>query len=140
MLNGIWLAFLGVLAVPSLILSKRPDAKDLLAKLAPYQGWIGVISALWGMWSIISCVLNLRWLSVVPIFWLTWLANSVLLVCLGLILGIGTFKTFIKDPTAQGRLDEILAKLAPHQGQLGIAAVVLGIWMIVSSLLWRFAM
>src|SRR5262245_38903317 len=137
MLNGIWLALLGVLAVPSLILSKRPDAADLLAKLAPYQGWIGVVSAIWGIWGIITSVLNVGWLSLVPVFWVTWLANSVLLVCLGLILGVGTFKTFIKDPAAQDRMDDTLARLAPHQGLLGIAAIVVGIWMIVSSLLWR---
>jgi hypothetical protein len=137
MLNGIWLALLGVLAVPSLILSKRPDAAEVLAKIAPYQGWIGVVSAIWGVWGIISSLLHVSWMSLAPIFWLTWLANSVLLACLGLILGIGTFKTFIKDPAAQSRMDETLARMAPHQGRLGIAAIVLGIWMIASSLLWR---
>ena len=32
MFSGIWLVLLGVLAVPSLIIAKRPDAKDMLAK------------------------------------------------------------------------------------------------------------
>jgi hypothetical protein len=137
MVNGIWLALLGVLAVPSLLLSKRPDAKEMLAKLAPYQGWMGAISALWGVWGIISCVLHLSWLTSWPISWITWLANSVLLFALGLILGIGTLKTFIKDPTAQAKMDETLARMAPHQGRLGLAGVVVGIWMIISSILWR---
>lgn len=137
MINGIWLALLGCLAVPSLVLAKRPDAKEALAKLAPYQGWMGAVSCLWGIWGIISAVLNLGWLTAAPIFWITWLADSVLLAGLGLILGIGTMKTFIKDPTAQAKMDETLAKLAPHQGRLGLAGIGVGVWMIVASFLFH---
>ena len=137
MINGIWLAVLGCLAVPSLVLAKRPDAKEILGKIAPYQGWMGAISCLWGIWGIISAVLNIGWLTSAPIFWVTWLADSVLLAGLGLILGIGTMKTFVKDPTAQAKLDETLAKLAPHQGRLGLAGIGVGIWMVVASILFH---
>jgi hypothetical protein len=139
MINGIWLALLGVLAVPSLILAKRPDAKEMLAKIQPFQGWMGAISCLWGIWGIISAVLNLSWLAHWPIYWATWLADSVLLAALGLILGIGTMKTFIKNPQAQAKMDETLAKLAPHQGRLGLVAVCVGIWMVVCSILFHGA-
>ncbi len=137
MINGLWLAVLGCLAVPSLILAKRPDAKEVLGKIAPYQGWMGAVSAIWGIWGIISSVLNLGWLTTWPIWWISNLASSVLLGALGLILGIGTLKTFIKDPTAQAKMDQTLAKLAPHQGRLGIAGIALGIWTVVSSILFH---
>ncbi len=137
MVNGIWLALLGILAVPSLLLSKRPDAKEMLAKIQPFQGWMGAISALWGVWGIIQAVLHIGWLTSWPIFWATWLADSVLLAALGLILGIGTLKTFIKDPTAQAKMDQTLAKLAPHQGRLGLVAVCVGVWMVVSTFLFH---
>ena len=78
-----------------------------------------------------------RKLTAAPIFWVTWLADSVLLAALGLILGIGTMKTFVKDPTAQAKLDETLAKLAPHQGRLGLAGIGVGVWMIVASILFH---
>ncbi|MBL8949951.1 MAG: hypothetical protein JNK82_04185 [Myxococcaceae bacterium] len=136
MVNGIWLALLGVLAVPSLIIAKKPNAKELIAKLTPYQGWIGAISCLWGVWGIISAVLNLGWLTAAPIYWITWLADSVLQFALGLILGIGTLKTFIKNPQAQTKMDETLAKLQPKQGVLGLAAIGVGVWMIVASILF----
>ena len=137
MINGIWLAVLGVLAVPSLVLAKRPDAAKVLGKLAPYQGWMGAVSALWGVWGIISAVLNIGWISTWPIYWATWLADSVVLAGLGLILGIGVLKTFIKQPQAQAKLDQTLAKIAPHQGRLGIAGVGLGAWMVVASILFH---
>jgi hypothetical protein len=37
--TGLWLALLGILAAPNLIISKKPEAKEIIAKLAPYQGW-----------------------------------------------------------------------------------------------------
>ena len=137
MLNGIWLALLGVLAVPSLILARRPDAKEALATLAPYQGWMGVVSAFWGIWGVITAVLNIGWLTSYPIFWVTLLGNSLLLAALGFILGIGVMKTFIKDVAAQTKMDETLAKIAPHQGRLGIAAVAMGAWMVVASIMFH---
>lgn len=137
MVNGIWLALLGALAVPSLILARRPDAKQLLGKLAPYQGWMGAVSAIWGVWGIISSVLNIGWLTTYPIYWATFLADSVLLTGLGLILGIGVLKTFIKNPGAQQKLDQTLAKVAPHQGRLGIAGIAVGVWMVVAGFLFN---
>lgn len=137
MINGIWLALLGALAVPSLILAKRPDAREVLGKLAPYQGWMGAISALYGVWGIITSVLNIGWLTSYPIYWATFLADSVLLAGLGLILGIGVLKSFIKAPNAQAKLDQTLAKVAPHQGRLGIAGIGVGIWMVVAGILFH---
>ena len=137
MVYGIWLIVLGVVAVPSLIIAKRPDAKELIAKLTPYQGWIGAVSCLWGVWGIISAVLNIGWLSTWPIWWVSWLAGSILQAALGLILGIGTMKTFIKNPQAQLKMDETLAKLSPKQGMLGVAAIGVGIWVTLASILFN---
>jgi hypothetical protein len=134
--NGLWLIVLGVLGAASLIVARRPDASQAIAKLAPYQGWIGAVSAIWGLWGVISSVLNIGWMTTYPIYWFTYLADSVLLFCLGLLLGIGVLKTFIKDPTAQAKMDQTIAKLAPYQGTLGLAAIGVGIWMILASVLF----
>jgi len=136
MFNGIWLAVLGILGASSLIIARRPDAAQMIAKLAPYQGWIGAVSALWGVWGVISCVLNMAWMTSFPIYWFTWLADSVLQAALGLLLGVGVLKTFIKDPTASAKMDQTIAKLSPFQGTLGLAAIGLGIWMVVASVLF----
>jgi hypothetical protein len=136
MINGIWLVVLGILGAASLIVARRPDAKDAIAKLAPYQGWIGAISALWGVWGIISSVLNIAWLAAAPIYWVTFLADAVLLFGLGLLLGVGVLKTFIKEPTAVAKMDETITKLAPYQGTMGLVAIGLGLWMVVASFIW----
>lgn len=128
MFYGIWLFILGALAIPNLILAKKPELKPTLDKLTPYQGWIGVVSAFWGLWGIIGGgILGIGLLATHKIWWITYLATSVVTLCLGLLLGVGTMKTFIKDPAQQAKLDETVLKIAPYQGTLGIAALVLGV-------------
>lgn len=134
---GIWLAVLGILGAANLIIAKKPDARELIAKLAPYQGWIGAVSAIGGLWGVISSILHLGWLSLAPIYWITLLASALVQLALGLLLGIGVLKTFIKQPQAVAKMDETVAKLAPYQGKLGLVAIGIGVWMIISSILWR---
>ena len=134
---SIWLILLGVLGASSLIIAKRPDAKDAIAKIAPYQGWIGAISVLWGIFSLLQCILNMgaffaaHWI----VTWVAWVGVSLLLMGLGLLLGVGVLKTFIKDATAQKKMDETIARLAPYQGNMGIAAIGLGLAMFVLGFL-----
>src|SRR5262245_5852860 len=84
LVTGAALIALGVLAAASSIVAKRPDAQAYIDKLLPYQGWLGFIACLWGIWIIISAVLNLNWFSYVPIWWLTYAATGVLIAALGL--------------------------------------------------------
>lgn len=136
LIGGIWLVVLGVLGASNLIIARKPDAKELIGKLAPYQGWIGAVSALWGVWMIISSILNLGWLSSFPIYWATYLVDGLLQAALGLLLGIGVLKSFVKQPTAVEKMDALVARLAPKQGLLGLIAIGFGIWMVVSGFLW----
>lgn len=136
MLFGIWLLVLGVLGAANLIIAKKPDAADLIAKISPYQGWIGFVSFFWGVWGLISAVLNMGLLGTFPIYWITWLLCDVLLAMLGLLLGVGVLKTFIKDPTANAKMDATITKLAPKQGLLGLISIGLGLWTIVASILF----
>jgi len=124
LVKGVWLLVLSMLAVPNLILAKKPDAKEMLAKITPYQGYIGAASAFWGLWTIISAVLSLSVLSVLPITWIAWTAAGVVQLSLGLLLGVGVLKTWIKDPTAQANMDKTIAKLAPKQGLLGLVGLI----------------
>jgi hypothetical protein len=135
--NGIWLAVLGILGAAGLIIAKRPDAKDMIDKLVPFQGWIGAVSALVGVWWIIQAVLNIGWLSIVPIFWITFAASAVLQFALGMLLGIGVLKTFIKNPEANKRMDQTVSKLMPYQTKFGIAAIAVGVWTVVATFMFH---
>lgn len=141
MINGILLIILGILAVPSLILSRKPNAQELLDKITPYQGWIGVVFCIWGVFGIISSIMTVGWISHVPILWATILAINIVTAALGFILGYGLINKYVlsKNETAAEKGAETLKKLSAFQGKLGIAAIALGIWCIVASILWTVA-
>ncbi|MDF4201735.1 hypothetical protein PXD56_02130 [Maribacter sp. SA7] len=138
MIYGLTLIILGILAVPSLLLSKKPNAKELLDKITPYQGWIGLIFCIWGIWGIISAVLNLGMLGSFPIWWITWIAVSVITAVLGFLLGYGMIQDMLlsKNEEAMKKGEALRAKLAPLQGKFGVAAIGLGIWAIISSIMF----
>lgn len=139
MLSAIWLLVLGILGASNLIISKRPDAEQYILKLAPYQGWLGAASALWGVWTLIVAVLNVGWISkgaTLLIWWVTLLAVGLLLTSLGLLLGVGVLKTFTKNEQAHQKLDQTVNKLAPMQGILGLIAIGLGIWGILARIIF----
>lgn len=134
---GIWLVVLGILGASNLIISKKPDAKELISKLSPYQGWIGASSVLWGLWIAVWCLLNasflIKWTF---IGFATLLAVAVVLVSLGLLLGVGVLKTFTKNEQAHAKLDQTATKLAPFQGMLGLVAIGLGIWGVLVNIIF----
>ena len=63
MIYGIFLIILGLLAIPSL-LANKPSAKALLEKLVPFQGWIGVVFFIGGVFGVIQVILAIGWLTV----------------------------------------------------------------------------
>lgn len=138
--GGISLILLSILAVPSLLLSKKPNAKELLEKFEPYQGWIGMVFCFWGgIWGgIVSAVLTIGWLSTWPILWITYLVGNIVTAALGFMLGYGLINKYVlsKNEAAKAKAEVMRAKIAPKQGKLGLIGLVLGAWMIVSSFLF----
>jgi hypothetical protein len=131
------LLVLGAVCASNLIIARKPDAKELIAKVAPYQGWIGAISALWGVWWLINWILNMRVMMTWPVLGITWLANSILLLSLGLLCGVGVLKTFIKAPAATEKLDLTVAKLAPYQAVLGLVGIGVAVWTILDLYIFK---
>jgi len=131
------LLVLGVVCASSLIIARKPDAKELIGKVAPYQGWIGAISAVWGTWWLVNWILHAGLMLKAPIIGFTWLADSLLLLGLGLLCGVGVLKSFIKAPAAAEKLDQAVARLAPFQGKLGLAAIAVAVWTVVDLYLLK---
>ncbi len=127
---GGWLIVLGILGAASLIIARRPDAKQLIDKIVPFQGWFGAASVFYGIWDIISAVLNMGLMSagvLWSIWWILWLVAGLLQISLGLLLGVGVIKSFVKDDAAKAKMDQTVVKLVPFQGTLGIISIAVGI-------------
>lgn len=139
LITGLVLLALGVLAAASSIVARRPDAGPHIDKLVPYQGWLGFVACLWGIWIIISAILHLNWLVYIPVWWLTYALTGALNAALGLLLGYALLTKFIfsHSAAAEVRGEQVRLKIIPYQALLGYCAVVLGIWTIVATFLYR---
>ncbi|MDP9195369.1 MAG: hypothetical protein M3O22_01150 [Pseudomonadota bacterium] len=129
MFYGLVLIVVGLLASYPYIVSKRPDAAAILDKITPWQGWIGVVVAVWGVFSLVSVVLSIGLLSVVPVWWLLLLGMALLELALGFLLGYNLIVQYVlsKNAEAARKGAAIREKLIAWQTPLGLAAVVLGV-------------
>jgi hypothetical protein len=141
LVNGLVLIVLGALCIPSLVAQKSPKAKELLDKVVPFQGIVGFVAFIWGVWVVIQCVLRLSWIGRgLLISWITMLVNGVLLLCGGAILGWGLIQKNLlaKAPdNVKAKAEESFAKLVAFQPKIGIVSIIVGAWVIVSGFIIR---
>ncbi len=110
----------GIIAASSLIVAKKPNAQELIDKLTPYQGWIGVVLAFWGVWGIISSLGH---------FSLIGIAVSAVEFVVGFLLGYGLISKYLleKNETAKAKGQELRMKLTKYQVPAGVILIVLGV-------------
>lgn len=116
----------GLLAMSSLLVSKSPGAADKLAKLAQYQGWIGLTMFFWGIWELISCVMSIGHMAEAPLRFVFWMLSGVADFSVGLLLGFGLISTyaFRGNQMAIEKGTLIREKLVKFQVPLGALAIV----------------
>ena len=133
---GIALIVCGVLAASSVIVKKRPEAKELIAKLAQWQGWIGLVGCFWGGWGIISAILNLGMLKDFLLLWVFYLIASVLSFGVGFLLGYGMIQQFAlkkANDAAKEKAEQLHKKLVSLQIPLGYICIGFGLWIVING-------
>jgi hypothetical protein len=127
----------GVLGAANLIVAKKPNAKELIDKLTPYQGWIGVVLVVWGLRDLIGVLRTMTVLSAAPGWWLLYLITTLTELGLGFLLGYGLISKYVlsRSPEATQKGQELQAKLVVYQGPLGLVAIALAILFMVLTLL-----
>ena len=125
----------GILACSSLFVGKSPGAAERLAKLAQYQGYIGLCMFGWGVWELIDSVLSLGMLASHPLVWAFMLASGVADFGVGLLLGFGLISTyaFRGNATAIQKGDALRRSLVRFQVPLGFLAIVTSV---LYAVLW----
>jgi hypothetical protein len=141
LITGIVLIVLGLLAASSSIVARRPDAQRYIDALVPYQGWLGFVACLWGIWIIFDALIHLDWIRYVPIWWITFTLTGLLEFALGLLLGYALLTQYLlsRNEEAKRRGEQMRLKLVPHQTTLGYVAILLGIWTVVAMILFQVA-
>ncbi len=127
----------GLLGAANLVIAKKPNAKELIEKLTPYQGWIGVVLVLWGIWDLIGVFRSLGVLNAAPVWWVLYLVTAVTELALGFLLGYGLISKYVlgRSPQALEKGQQLRARLAIYQGPLGVTAIALAIVFAVLTLI-----
>lgn len=126
----------GILAISSLIVAKKPDAKALIDKLVPFQAFIGLGLLVFGVLNLIRAVTSkptiFDILSAAPVIGLTALAVIVTSVLLGFMFAMPQIAKWLPGGSnAEQKGLELSQKLAPFQvvlGLVGIGAAV--VWLL----------
>jgi len=110
----------GIIAASSLIVAKKPNAQELLDKLTPYQGWIGVVLLVFSIQGILA---SIRFFSIIG------LATSAVMFIVGFLLSYALLSKYLleKNETAKEKGQQLRAKLVNYQVPAGVILVVLGI-------------
>lgn len=119
----------GLIALSPAIIARRPDAKNLLDRLAPYTGWVGTCLFFWGVWEAIDAVRSIGLLGSAPLHWIFWVVMAVTDLLLGLLLGFGLISRYAlgRSDLALQRGAALRARIAPFQALLGIAEIVVSV-------------
>ncbi|HET9626994.1 MAG TPA: hypothetical protein VFP84_36795 [Kofleriaceae bacterium] len=121
----------GILATAGIIVAKRPDARQVIDRLMPFQVLIGVGLLVLGLVTLLASLGRglIGAISHTPIFGMTYLALSVISILLGFLFGMPQIlKALQGNAQAEQRAMQAMAQIAPYQviiGAIGIIAALL---------------
>ncbi len=130
MLAGLITICGGILAASSFIIAKKPNAKQLIDKMVPYQGWIGIVMFGWGVSELLGVI---RSMGYIDIDWVFWLLNAVADLGVGFLLGFALISKYAlsKNEAALKKGEALRMKLLKFQIPLGFLAIVVGVLYLV---------
>ena len=119
------------------IIKRMPNAQSLIDKIAPYQGWIGMLMFFWGAWDTLHAVLGISLLASHAMIWSFWLLSGIADLLVGLLLGFGliTHYALSKSPQALAKGQRIRSTLMGIQAPLGLLAIIMGALYVVFTVL-----
>lgn len=122
----------GVLGCAGLIVAKKPDAKELIGKLQPFQAVIGVALLVVGVLNLLDAIRLLKFVGAMPVLVITLFAAVVSAIVLGIMFGMPMVAKLSASGAAKG--EELGRKLAPYQTLVGLVAIGSGLLLLLFTL------
>jgi uncharacterized membrane protein YgdD (TMEM256/DUF423 family) len=119
----------GVLAAASWIVSKKPNAKQALDKLVPFQGFLGVALLVIGIINLVRSLDYLpHWLKIGLLYGLTMWSTIIISILLGFLLGMPQIAKWIPgDSPAEQKAIDMQRKLGAYSTIVGFIGIVCGV-------------
>ena len=135
LLRPIALIVAGILAASGFIISRKPDAKQLIDKIVPFQGFLGAGLLVWGVIDVIRVLMHAKEIgdmgSTYPLFSISVYAGVASEVALGFLLGMPLIATWIPgESAAEQRAMEMQKKVVPFQTILGFIGIVVAVFLL----------
>lgn len=116
----------GILATASLIVAKKPNARELIAKIQPFQASIGVFLLVMGIINLLRFLPHIKQvIDMAPALAAVIMAVIACSVLLGLMFGMPIVARFSPQGAAKG--EELAKQLAPFHTLIGVVGIVAGI-------------
>lgn len=121
LIAALTLTALGFLGAASFIIERQPNAKQIIDRVLPYGGVLGILGVALGIIYALEALLTFR---------LFMLVAALLLAALGLLFGYALLSQYVlnRSAEAQATADRVRGQLAVYQTPLGIAGVIFGLW------------
>jgi len=118
----------GLMASYSLIVSKKPETREYLDKIRPYQEWLGVFLTIWGLFGVLNMVLKFD----VSLMGLALFGAEFVV---GFLLAYPLIMQYVlkNNETAEAKGVELRQNLLKFQIPAGIALIILGILSLLKS-------
>jgi hypothetical protein len=132
LLTFLLLALLGLLGIADWLKARNPDTGRHLQPLEQFEGLIGVAGLVWAI------LLVLRWLMHIGADYflsgvmLIGLLNAAVIFALSLILSLPMLRSMFGESDFMAKLGRVVEKLLPYKLGLGIACLVLALFMLVN--------
>ena len=135
LLIGLLLIVASILAVSSFIISKKPEAKQLIDKIVPFQGIIGVALLAMGVIFLILWIGKMDQISKIgdlyTFFPFAFYLGTLCAIVLGFLFGMPLIAKWIPGETpAEQKAMEMQKKIAGFSVVIGIAGLILGLLML----------
>jgi hypothetical protein len=129
----IFMILTGLLACAGMIAARKPNAGAALSKLVPFQGIIGILALIWGVWTLIEAITGgvLELFSLIPVTVLLLLAASVLMILLGFLFG---WTLIARVTGGGGQATAVQQKIAGIQGPLGVLTIIVAVLLVIFTL------
>ena len=122
-----------ILAMSSLILAKKPDAKALIDKLVPFQGGVGVGLLIWGIIDLIRFLPHFSaFMNLSAIIGTVFLASILSMILLGFLFGMPLIAKWIPgDSPAEQKALEMQKKIGGFSVLLGVIGAICAVCLLL---------
>ena len=135
LLIGLLLIVAGILAISGLIISKKPEAKALIDKIVPFQGFIGVGLIALAVIFLFGWMSKMERISKVGDDWMlfpfAFYLGTAAAIALGFLFGMPLIAKWIPGETpAEQKAMEMQKKLAAFSTIVGVLGLLFGLLML----------